>query len=311
MSSQEGRDARIEEVWEGLKKTPRQLNPKWFYDARGSALFDQITRQPEYYLTGCEREILEQQGAAIAEWIGPQAVLAELGAGNGEKAVLLLRQLRDPAAYVPIDISAASLETAVEGIRQAMPGVRVEALCRDFGEGVDWPDYLSSGPRCLVFFGSTIGNMEPEAACAWLSRLCASLRPGDKMLLGVDLKKDPALLNAAYNDAAGVTAAFNRNALSHLNQAAGTDFDPDRFVHQAFYNPDKGRMEMHLEATEPQTVHVGSHVLELAGGESIHTESSYKYALEDFARLIHAAGFKTDQVWLDHREWFSLHGLAT
>ena len=309
MTEENRTDTPIEGVWSGLKGRPRSLNPKWFYDARGSALFDAITHQPEYYLTRCEREILEQQGADVTRWIGPDMVLAELGPGNGEKAVLLLRQLRRPSAYVPIDISPASLEAAVDGMRQALPGIRVEALCRDFAEGVDWPQYLTSEPRCLAFFGSTIGNMEPKAAARWLAQLRARLRPGEKMLLGVDLKKDPQLLHAAYNDAAGVTAAFNLNALSHLNHAIGTDFNPDWFIHQAGYNPDQGRVEMYLQATCDQVVHVGQHVLRLERGERIHTENSYKYTLEELRRLTESAGFATDRVWLDRQRWFSLHGL--
>lgn len=303
-------DSRIDELWTGLKDKPRTLNPKWFYDARGSALFDEITRQPEYYLTRCELEILRTRAGEIGHWIGPDAVLTELGAGNGEKAIMLLSALNHPAAYVPVDISPASLETAVKGIRQAMPNIRVEALCLDFGDGFAWPEELASSRRCLVFFGSTIGNMEPKDAQEWLGRLSASLRPGDKMLLGVDLKKDPAVLNAAYNDAAGVTAAFNLNALTHLNQEMGTNFAVDAFSHRAFYNSDRGRVEMHLETIRPQRVVLGPHVVDLAAKERIHTENSYKYSLDDFHRLTLAAGFHTDQVWLDRRRWFSLHGLS-
>ena len=300
----------LQEVWQTLSRSPRALEPKWFYDAEGSRLFEEITRQPEYYPTQCERDILEHQGDDIALWIGPHAYLAELGAGNGEKAVLLLKRLINPEAYVPIDISEASLESAVREIHKAVPGIRVEALCRDFGDGLDWPSYLGPGRRCLVFFGSTIGNMEPEAAQAWLGRVKGALRPGDKMLLGVELKKDPDLLNAAYNDAAGVTAAFNRNALKHLNQALDADFNVDAFSHRAFYDPKKGRVEMHLESMMDQTVQIGPERLHMAQGERIHTESSYKYTVEEFKALTASAGFETEKVWLDGRGWFSLHGLS-
>lgn len=304
-------EACIQEVWSGLVKTPRTLNPKWFYDTRGSALFEAITRQPEYYLTRCELDILERHAKAIGEWIGPAALLAELGAGNGEKAVRLLSVLADPAAYVPIDISESSLEAAVQGIRRVMPHIRVEAMCVDFTNGFAWPAELSAPSRCLVFFGSTIGNMEPGDAAHWLSRLCqASLRPGDKMLLGVDLKKDPALLNAAYNDAQGVTAAFNLNALRHLNNELGTDFDLGGFRHQAFYNPERGRVEMHVQALRQQTVSLGQRRLTLSPGERIHTESSYKYTVAEFRDLTASAGFRTDAVWVDAQGWFSLHGLS-
>lgn len=302
-------DARLAEVWSGLERDPRQLNPKWFYDAHGSMLFDQITRQPEYYLTGCELEILANSANEIGRWIGRDAVLAELGAGNGEKAIMLLQALLRPTAYVPIDISPASIELAVRNIRAAMPSIRVEALCLDFSEDFAWPRDLSAFPRCLVFFGSTIGNMEPADAMRFLSRLHRSLRAGDKMLVGVDLKKDISVLNAAYNDRAGVTAAFNLNALAHLNHDLNANFDVGAFRHRAFYNPERGRMEMHLEAKSQQIVSLGGKTLSLAPGERIHTENSYKYGLDDFKRLTENAGFRSDAVWLDSKQWFSLHGL--
>lgn len=297
-----------EDVWASLSQTPPTLSPQWFYDAKGSALFDRITAQPEYYLTRSELEILRQARADIADWLGPQAVVLELGAGNGEKATALMRALHDPVAYIPVDISPASLHTAVHAIRSAIPGLPVRALCHDFLEGVPWPT-IPASRRCVVFFGSTIGNMEPRQAIDWLSMLRASLDSQDRVLVGVDLKKDTRPLNAAYNDAAGITAEFNRNALAHLNHALHTDFDPDAFGHHAAYNPDKGRMEMFLEVLRAQNVHIGSRTLCLAPGDRIHTESSYKYTIEEFRDLTEKAGFRQNRVWVDEREWFSLHGL--
>ncbi len=302
-------DGRIEEVWRDLSKTPPSLNPKWFYDAQGSRLFDEITRQPEYYLTACELNIITAQGAEIGRWIGPGAALVELGAGNGEKAVLLLHALQKPAAYVPVDISRASLETAVHTVRKAMPQLRVEALCQDFGQGFSWPSHLSADCRCLAFLGSTIGNMEPFEAGRWLGHMANSLHPGDKMLIGVDLKKDPRVLNAAYNDANGVTADFNRNALAHLNRALNTRFDVAGFLHRAYYNERAGCIEMHLQAISDQMVEIGPYRLKIAAGEHIHTENSYKYTVEEFGQLARDAGFETDMVWCDQPRWFSLHGL--
>lgn len=299
-----------EQIWRDLSRSPRTLNPKWFYDARGSALFDAITRQPAYYLTRAELEILTSRGSDIGRWIGADAVLAELGAGNGEKAIRLLKSLRRPRAYVAVDISPSSLTMAVEGIGAAMPGLRVEALCLDFMQGFHWPASLAAPPRCLVFFGSTIGNMEPDQAGQWLARMHQVLGPTDKMLVGVDLVKDTSVLEQAYNDPAGVTAAFNLNALMHLNNVTGSHWDLDGFRHVAFFNPDLSRVEMHLEATRPQRVNIGPHQLMLAAGERIHTESSYKYTLASFSTLTQSAGFQTDQVWLDQRRWFSLHGLS-
>lgn len=301
------RDAR--EVWEGLHREHPTLSPKWFYDAQGSALFDQITHQPEYYPTRCESEILQKSGSDIADWLGPSALVAELGAGNGEKGVILLRHLERPTVYVPIDISPASLDKAVNYTHAAMPGLRVEALCADFFDGVSWPQDLPAALRCVLFFGSTIGNMEPHEAEAWMARLRRSLNPGDRFLVGVDLKKDVALLNAAYNDAAGVTARFNRNALAHLSRALGTTIDMNSFRHHAAYNADRGRMEMYLEATSGQTIRLDDGTIRFNHGDRIHTENSYKYTVDEFSEMATAAGFKTDQVWLDAHGWFSLHGL--
>lgn len=298
----------LDDVWASLNLTPPTLSPRWFYDAHGSALFDQITAQPEYYLTRCELAILRDSGTAIAEWLGPQVVMIELGAGNGEKAATLVQALVNPVAYVPIDISPASLETAIEAIHVAMPELPVRALCQDFLEAVPWPN-ISASRRCVVFFGSTIGNMDPRQAVNWLASLRSTLDEGDRVLLGVDLKKDREILNAAYNDACGVTAEFNRNALAHLNQALGTDFDIAGFGHRAAYNADKGRMEMFLEALQPHQVHIGDRTIYLAKGDCIHTESSYKYTIEEFQAMAEAAGFRQDRVWLDKRQWFSLYGL--
>ncbi|NMP22468.1 L-histidine N(alpha)-methyltransferase [Sulfobacillus harzensis] len=297
-------------VYEGLCERPPRLNPKWFYDARGSALFDAITRQPEYYPTRAEEEILASQGDSIARWIGPDAQVAELGAGNGEKAVMLLRHLERPRSYVPTDISSASLEAAVHRIRQAYAGLTVEAVAADFFDGLPWPETLSEEGRCLVFFGSTIGNMEPAEAENWLRRLRRSLKPGEHFLIGVDLKKDPAILNRAYNDAAGITARFNLNALVHLNRVLGAGFHPERWHHQAGYNAERGRVEMYLVATEPERIRVGEHEISFRPGDRIHTENSYKYTIEEFHQMSRRAGYRIDAVWTDPRKWFSLHGIS-
>lgn len=300
----------LEAVWQGLSASEPTLNPKWFYDAQGSALFDAITRQPEYYLTDCEREILRRHGDEIGRWIGPDAVIAELGAGSGEKAVLLISALDRPAAYVPVDISAASLAAACQAMRSAFPHLTVQGWCGDFRQGLDWPDLGLATNRCVLFLGSTIGNMEPREALDWLGLIRRqALEPGNKVLVGVDLKKDPVVLNAAYNDAMGVTDAFNRNALLHLNHVFGTNFDPGKFRHQAFYNPDKGRVEMHLECLAFQTVTVGQRTLTFRPGDRIHTENSYKYTLKEFQSLADEAGLGTQKIWTDPRGWFSLFGL--
>ncbi len=310
-SAPSARDPRITEVLRGLNSRPHALNPKWFYDAWGSHLFEEITRQPEYYLTDCELNILRMHAEAISKWMGPGVVLAELGAGNGEKATRLISALKSPRCYVPIDISSQSLQSAVDSIRQFKPGIEVNPLCLDFGEGFLWPDGLPVGPRCLVFMGSTIGNMEPADAVLWLSGLGAHLNRTDKMLIGVDLKKDEKILNAAYNDAQHVTAAFNLNALAHLNRALGANFNLALFHHESFYNPTYGRVQMHLVAMADDIIRMGGQELSILANESIHTENSYKYDIKDFQTLTEAAGFRVDAVWVDSRHWFGLFGLVT
>lgn len=302
-------DPRVTEVLLGLNSQPRSLNPKWFYDAWGSHLFEEITRQPEYYLTGCELNILRVHAQAIGKWVGPGVALAELGAGNGEKAMRLISFL-NPRCYVPIDISVQSLQRAVDSIRQFQPGIEVNPLCLDFMEGIRWPDGLSLGPRCLAFLGSTMGNLDPGDAVRWLSGLRQHLNRTDKMLIGVDLKKDENIMNAAYNDAQHVTAAFNLNALAHVNRALGANFNLASFRHEAFYNPACSRVQMQLVAMSDEVIRIGGQTLSVLAHECIHTENSYKYDVKDFHTLTEAAGFQVDAVWVDSRQWFGLFGLV-
>ena len=297
------------EVLEDLQERPPRLNPKWFYDDRGSTLFDAITRQPEYYPTRTEEAMISQQGEDIGRWVGPGAQLVELGAGNGEKAVMLLRHLENPSLYVPVDISSASLEISVNRIRRTFPTLAIEPVACDFSEGLPWPSDMHPQRRCLIFFGSTIGNMEPHEAEHWLARMRKALDAGERFLIGVDLKKDPAILDRAYNDAAGVTAEFNRNALRHLNEALGTTFDVDMWQHEASYNPQRGRVEMYLVATRTERVRICGELLTFYSGDRIHTESSYKYHIDEFMKMARHAGYETDWVWTDDSGWFSLHGL--
>jgi dimethylhistidine N-methyltransferase len=287
-----------------LSLPQKSLPPKYFYDAAGSRLFARICRLPEYYLTRAELELTRRHLAAIARFAGRGCQLIEYGSGEGVKSRLLIRALR-PAVYVPIDISEDALRTAARSLGRAFPWLRIAPLAGDFSRPLHIP--VRRGTPSVVYFpGSTIGNLTSEEAHAFLS---LSRGVAARMLVGVDLKKDPARLHAAYNDAAGVTAAFNLNLLARINRELGADFDLRRWRHYAFYNPAAGRIEMHLVALAAQRVKLGSHRFRFAAGETIHTENSCKYSLDGFRELAARAGFGSAKVWTDRRGLFALHGL--
>lgn len=295
-----------EAVLQGLSARPRRL-PAWlFYDAEGSRLFERICEQPEYYPTRTELAILGEHGADIAAALGPGCRVVELGAGAPRKARALLRALQRPEGYTAIDISGAQLRDSVAALAREFPWLSVSGIVGDYGAGSDLP---IDGERLVGFFpGSTIGNLEPAQAEQFL-RDWAHRLAGGGMLVGVDLVKDRRLLDAAYNDAAGVTAAFNRNILAHVNRSLDTDFRPESFRHLAFFNAAAGRVEMHLASTVSQSVRVGTRVFAFAEGETIHTECSYKFTIDGFQALARRAGFTPERVWTDPRGWFSLHWL--
>lgn len=296
-----------EAVLDGLSATPKRL-PAWlFYDAEGSRLFERICEQPEYYPTRTELAILGDNGPAIAGALGPGRRIVELGAGSHRKAATLLRALERPSGYVAIDISEAALAACIAGIARAFPGLPVTGIVADYAADSDLP--LDGGHLAAFFPGSTIGNMEPDEAERFLRGWAARLAGGG-MLVGVDLVKDPALLHAAYNDAAGVTADFNRNLLHHVNAVLGCRFDPARFAHRAFYNAPQSRVEMHLVSRVGQTVQVCGRSFDFAAGESIHTENSCKYSLAGFQQLARRAGFRPGPAWTDPRGWFAVQYLA-
>jgi dimethylhistidine N-methyltransferase len=292
-----------QDVVAGLSAPQKFFPPKYFYDAAGSRLFERICRLPEYYLTRAELELTRRHVAAIARFAGRGGQLIEYGTGEGIKSRLLIRALR-PAVYVPIDISEDALAAAGASLKRRFPRIEIRAVLGDFSRPLDIP--LLKKPRVVYFPGSTIGNLTPEEAHGFLSR---SRGVAPRMLVGVDLKKDPALLHAAYNDAAGVTAAFNLNLLARINRELGADFELRRWRHYAFYNPTLGRIEMHLISMNDQRVTLGKDRWHFRAGESIHTENSYKYSLEDFRALAARAGFRTTRVWTDRRERFALYGL--
>jgi dimethylhistidine N-methyltransferase len=294
-----------DDVVAGLSLPQKSLPPKYFYDAAGSRLFARICRLPEYYLTRAELALTRRHIAAIARFAGRGSQLIEYGSGESLKTRLVIRALR-PAAYVPIDISPHALQDAARRLAREFPWLEIVPVPGDFSRPLQIP-VSRNKPSVVYFPGSTIGNLTPEEAHAFLSM---SRGVAAKMLVGVDLKKDPALLHAAYNDAAGVTAAFNLNLLARINRELGADFDPRRWRHYAFYNPALGRIEMHLVALGAHDVKLGEHRFSFAAGETIHTENSYKYSLEEFRELATKAGFKSTKVWTDRRELFALHGLA-
>jgi dimethylhistidine N-methyltransferase len=296
------------EVLRGLACQPKRLSPKFFYDLRGSQLFDAITRLPEYYPTRTEIAILREQGEAIAAQLGHNSVLIELGSGSPLKIRVLLDSLR-PAVYMPVDISSEHLRESASHIARDYPQMQVEAVCADYSAGLQLPDLPLEAPRAAFFPGSSIGNFEPPAAVDLLREVGRDLGPGGALLVGVDLKKDRQRLDAAYNDSQQITAAFNLNLLTRINREAGADFDIDRFDHRAFYNEAQGRIEMHLVSTCRQQVHVDGDRFEFGAGESIHTENSYKYSVDEFHDLGVQAGYGTEQVWIDPDELFSVHCL--
>jgi dimethylhistidine N-methyltransferase len=305
-----GEESFRDAVFAGLGRQPKTLPCKFFYDERGSALFEEICRLPEYYLTRTEIAILEEYAGAIAARLGPYARLIELGSGASVKVRILLQALAEPAAYVPVDISREHLREAARGLAADFPGLPIIAVCADYTRPFPMPPLPGpAGKRVGFFPGSTIGNFEPEAVVRFLSHCGELLGPGGEMLIGVDLKKDQAILNAAYNDRAGVNAAFNLNLLARINRELAGDLAIGRFAHVAFYNAAEGRMELYLESRAAQSATIAGRRFDFAEGERIHTENSYKYAVAEFRALAARAGFTAVHTWTDSDQLFSVHYL--
>ena len=299
------REAFGDEVRRGLAQTRKTLPCKYFYDEAGSLLFDRICELDEYYLTRTELGILRRLAPRMAAALGLRCTLIEYGSGSSLKTRVLLNAMRDLTAYVPIDISRPHLLAAARRLRGEYPSLQILPVCADYTAPFDLPD-CNAARRCVFFPGSTIGNFEPDAAAHFLRGIRTQCGRGSALLIGVDLKKDPRLLHAAYNDAAGVTARFNLNILERINRELDGNFDLSRFAHYAFYNPRLGRMEMHLLSLASQVVRAAGASVRFAEGEGIFTESSYKYTPEEFARLASEAGYQLEQAWTDDRRWFSL-----
>lgn len=296
------------EVIEGLMREQKVLPAKYFYDHIGSQLFEQITQQPEYYPTRTELAILEQHRAEIARSIGDVHTLIEYGSGSSRKIQMLLETFTHLDTYMPIDISKDFLMESARQLSERYPALHIKAVCGDYSQSISLP-VEESQKRVIFFPGSTIGNFEPEEAMRFLRHSSRILETGDGFLIGVDLKKSVDVLEQAYNDAAGVTAAFNLNMLTHLNQMLEGTFDVTRFEHHAFYNEEKGRIEMHLRSQLDQLVQVGDVTVPFKQGETIHTENSYKYSKEEFETLARQSGFHSVNCWIDDDERFSVHYL--
>jgi dimethylhistidine N-methyltransferase len=295
----------------GLSAARKAIPCRFLYDARGSALFDRICELPEYYPTRTELGILRACAAEIAERAGPHAQMIELGGINSSKARILLDALDRPAAYVPVDISREHLKASTEAIGAERPDLTVLAVCADYTRPFRLPETPGAGMRLGFFPGSTIGNLQPDEAIMFLASWAARLGPGAAMVVGVDLRKEVSILEPAYDDAQGVTAAFSKNLLVRANRELGADFDLNTFAHRARYDGGPGRIEIHLESLKDQTVHVGAAAFRFGQGERVHIEDSYKYSIEGFRGIARAAGFRPAAVWTDPGQLFSVHWLET
>lgn len=300
-----------EEVVMGLLATPKRLSPKYFYDARGSALFEEITRLPEYYLTSTECSIFLRFAPEMVSSAGRDLTVLELGAGSAVKSIVILRELqkRQPKVrFIPIDVSESAMDEAVMRVGAALPQVQVTPAVMDYTEGLDGVG-RSEGRKLVLYIGSSIGNFEPLQASALLKKLKASLHPGDAVLLGTDMRKAASVLVPAYDDAQGVTAAFNKNILARINRELGADFDLEAFAHRAIWNPEASRMEMHLESLHAQSVCLGVPGVKIGfqAGETIHTENSYKFTMPMLEAIAGNGGFRIERTWGDPKNWFTVH----
>lgn len=301
----------LAEVLDALSRPQKELPCKYLYDEAGSRLYDQICELAEYYPARTEMEIMRQNVGDIANMLGPKCLLIEYGSGSSEKTRILLSNLEDMAGYVPIDISKEHLLRASQSVRDRYPNLEVMPVCADYTNHIRLPIPARTVSRHVVYFpGSTIGNFEPDEAVEFLKRVTEMCGPGDGLLIGVDLQKDPRILAAAYDDRDGVTARFNLNLLSHVNSALDADFDLTKFRHRAVYHDAIGRVEMHLVSECEQVVHVGEVEFDFGKGETIWTESSYKYTIDGFADLAKRANFEVHKVWTDAAKLFSVQYLC-
>ncbi|GJE59316.1 L-histidine N(alpha)-methyltransferase [Methylobacterium trifolii] len=299
----------LDDLLAGFAKPQKSLPAKYFYDAAGSDLFEAITRLPEYYPTRTELRILDDHGTEIAASLAPGAALVEFGSGSTVKVRRLLRHLPDLRAYVPVDVSESFLRSEAAALQADFPHLAIAPVAADFTRDFDLPDSLGDSPCAGFFPGSTLGNFEPAEAIRLLRQFGATLGQGATLVVGIDLVKDKAVLEAAYDDAAGITGAFNLNLLARINRELSGAFDLGSFAHRAVFNDHDSRIEMHLVSRQAQAVSVAGRTFRFADGESIHTESSYKYTIPGFRRLAAEAGWSPLQVWTDPDALFSIHAL--
>ena len=299
------------DVLKGLSAARKRLPPKYFYDDVGSRLFDRITEQPEYYPTRCEIRILQDHAAEIAKLIPAGAALVEFGSGSNRKARVLLAAAPVLAAYVPVDICGEMVEREAAELRPDFPYLNVHPVTADFTQDFELPEEAQSAVLRVGFFpGSTIGNFEPHEAAAFLRNAAKILGPGARLIVGADLIKPADVLNAAYNDEAGITAKFNLNLLTRINRELGGNFKPETFEHHAFYNRERHRVEMHLASLKRQKVKVAGECFDFRAGETIHTESSYKYSVESLGALARGVGWSPSGVWTDEKKHFSIQAFT-
>ncbi len=294
-----------EEVLQGLERTPKEISPKYFYDELGSELFNSITQLPEYYLTRTETKLLQAKRQEIAETLGDEACLIEYGSGSGLKSRILIDAVQ-PTAYVPVDISTEQLMESAQTIHVDYPGMAVFPICADYSLPFDIPTEINGANRTVFFPGSSIGNFSPDSAQEFLVGVGEVVGAGGTMVLGVDTRKSPEVLERAYNDSAGLTAAFNLNILSHLNNQLGANFRPDFFDHSAVYDEEDGCIRMYLVSNRDHTVNLDDTSIEFRQGESIHTENSFKYSRSSLEQLVDRASFDLEAIWSDRESMFMI-----
>ncbi len=310
MTKEEQLQTMLREVKHGLSLPQKVLPSKFFYDEKGSQLFDQITELEEYYPTRMERTILDDHVDEIGDYLGEQVLLIELGSGSSDKTRILLSNLDNISTYIPVDISGEYLFKVGEMLQHEYPQIKIIPLQADYMQSFELPEINDTDRKVVFFPGSTIGNFRRETVNRFLSVVADIAGPDGGFLIGVDLKKEIPVMEAAYNDKKGVTAAFNRNMLHHLNQSLDSNFDPDAFKHKAIWNENVGRIEMHLFSLKDQKARVDGEVISFKKGESIHTENSHKYTLQGFQEIV-APWFTVKKVWTDDNNWFSLQYLET
>jgi len=299
------------EVLNGLRKPQKELPSKYFYDEKGSHLYERICALDEYYIPRTEAAIMESNIEDVAELLESRVLLIEYGCGNCAKTRVLLDHLLEPAAFIPVDISREQLLRTAKELVSEYPNLEVLPVCADYTSGFELPSVKQPSYRRVIYFpGSTIGNFDLIPAKHFLEHIAMVCGPGGGLLIGVDLKKDISVLHRAYNDNEGVTAAFNLNLLERINRELDCDFQLDWFEHYAFYNPRESRVEMHLVSLREQTVHLDNVTIPFARGESIWTESSYKFNLDEFEQMAAAAGLKVERIWTDEQQWFSVQYLV-